>query len=47
MLTEKDEALLEEAYSTSYKSTVRKLIKQADTDLCRRMLTELLTEMPE
>ncbi len=46
-LTDKDMELIDEAYSTTYKSTVRSLIEQADTEECRRILTEYLKECPE
>lgn len=46
-LTPKDLELLDEAYSTTYKSTVRRLIRQAETEKCRQMLAEYLKECPE
>lgn len=46
-LTPKDLELIDEAYSTTYKSTVRRLIREAETDRCRQILTDYLQECPE
>lgn len=43
-MSEKDKERIEEAYSTTYRSTIRRLICEADTDECREALHHLLND---
>lgn len=41
-MTEQDKERIEEAYSTTYRSTITRLICEADTDECRERLLGFL-----
>lgn len=43
-LTANDEELIELAYSTTYRSSIRKYILEADTAHCREILTGIMNE---
>lgn len=43
-LTANDEELIEMAYSTTYRSSIRKYIKEADTEEAREILTSILQD---
>ncbi len=43
-LTANDEELIELAYSTTYRSSIRKYIKEADTERARHILTRIMNE---
>ena len=44
-LTEKDKELIEEAYSTTYRSTFERLIREADTESARQIIRDIMTEV--
>lgn len=44
-MTQRDLELIDEAYSTTYRSTIRELIKEADTEECRKILRNLLDDI--
>lgn len=41
-MTEKDRELLEQAYKTTYRSTFRRLIMEADTEECRMAIHNIM-----
>lgn len=41
-MSEKDRELIEMAYETTYKDSIREYIKQAESDECRKRLQRLL-----
>ena len=41
-MSENDRKLIEMAYETTYKSSIRKYIQQAETDECRKRLQRIL-----
>lgn len=43
-LTANDEELIELAYSTTYRSSIRQYIREADTERCREILTRIMNE---
>lgn len=43
-MSEKDLELLEEAYSTTYRSTVRRLINEAESDELKNILKGMLSD---
>ncbi len=43
-LTANDEELIELAYSTTYRSSIRKYIREADTARCREILTRIMND---
>ncbi|WP_280120450.1 hypothetical protein [Sangeribacter muris] len=43
-LTANDEELIELAYSTTYRSSIRQYIREADTPRCREILTRILND---
>lgn len=43
-MTEHDERLLDLATSTTYRSSIREYIEQAETEECRRELREILDD---
>ena len=43
-MTEKDKKLIEEAYSTTYRSSIRRLMAQAETEECREALHHLMCD---
>ena len=44
-MTEQDKERIEEAYSTTYRSPIRRLIAEADTDECQRQKIDLELEV--
>ena len=44
-LTTKDKDLIEEAYSTTYRSTFERLIREADTDKARNIIRDIMNEV--
>lgn len=46
-MTNKDFDLLDEAMETTYKSTIRRLIEQADTEECKERLRDIMRLCPE
>lgn len=43
-LTAHDEELIELAYSTTYRSSIRRMIREADTERCREILRLILND---
>lgn len=43
-MTEKDKELLEQAYETTYMSTFRRLIMEADTEECREAIHQIMCD---
>lgn len=43
-LTANDEELIELAYSTTYRSSIRQYIREADTASCREILTQIMND---
>ena len=43
-LTAHDEELIELAYSTTYRSSIRRMIREADTERCREILRLILDD---
>ena len=41
-MTQQDKERIEEACSTTYRSTIKRLICEADTDECRERLHEIM-----
>lgn len=46
-LTDNDRELIEMAYETTYRSSLNNYIRQADTELCRSIIREIMHEMRE
>lgn len=44
ILTENDKELIELAYSTTYRGSIRKYIEQADTAKCRGILRRIMDD---
>lgn len=44
-LTANDEELIELASSTTYRSSIRQYIREADTERCREILTRIMNEV--
>lgn len=44
-LTEKDKNLIEEAYSTTYRSTFNRLLVEADTDKARAIIRGIMMDV--
>lgn len=43
-LTPNDEELIELAYSTTYRSSIRKMLNEADTSRCREILQRIMDD---
>ena len=43
-MTKKDKELLEQAYETTYRSTFRRLIMEAETEECREAIHSLMCD---
>lgn len=43
-MTEKDKERIDEAYSTTYRSTIKRLMMEADTEECREALHHMLCD---
>ena len=43
-MTKKDRELLEQAYETTYRSTFRRLIMEADTEECREAIHSIMCD---
>ena len=41
-MTEKDKELIEQAYETTYRSTIKRLMMQAETEECREALHHIM-----
>ena len=44
-LTTKDEALIEEAYSTTYRSTFERLMREAESEKARNIIRNIMNDV--
>ena len=44
-LSQKDRELIEESYSTTYRSTFERLIREAESDIAKEIIRDIMTEV--